>query len=349
MSRALDAVLDHGGVREPQVRRRAPLLLALATTLGLALSACGGDTSTSPNPARASSSGGSAGPTTSDGAAPAPATGSVDPELEAAASDLAASAQAAATAVPSTAAIAPRNGPVLGGDISWPQCPKGMGIPHKETLGLPLPGDEAEYVIIGLTNGPGFYANPCLQSQVDWAKGRQLLVAAYAVASFPDDATLATYGEMGPFDAGTRRGRLQNTGYQQARFNVASLQRTGLETPIVWIDVESVPFYDWSRSVSDNAAVVQGVARGYLDAGLSIGVYSTPYLWEGVVGDLSLGVPEWRAAGQSSMAEALSRCGEDWSIQGGQAVMGQWVEANKDRNATCPGAERELGRWFAQT
>ncbi len=117
---------------------------------------------------------------------------------------------------------------------------------------------------------------------------------------------------------------------------------------MVWIDVEPVPYYDWSSSVSDNAAVVQGVARGYLDAGLNIGVYSTPYLWEGVVGDLAFGVPEWRAAGQSSMAEALSRCGEDWSIQGGEGVMGQWVEANKDRNVTCPGAERELGRWFAR-
>jgi hypothetical protein len=279
----------------------------------------------------------------------ATATGTVAPELDAEAAELAAAAQAAASAAPPSAAIAPRKGPVLGSDISWPQCPKGMGIPHKRTLGLPLPGDDAEYVVIGLTNGPGFHVNPCLQSQVDWARGRHLLVAAYAVASYPDDATLATYGGEGPFDAETRLGRLQNAGYQQARFNVASLEKTGLQTPIVWIDVESVPFYDWSTSVSDNAAVVQGVARGYLDAGLGIGVYSTPYLWAGVVGDLALGVPEWRAAGQSSRAEALSRCGEDWEIQGGPSVLAQWVEANRDLNVTCPGAERELGRWFAQT
>ena len=29
-----------------------------------------------------------------------------------------------------------------------------------------MPVDEARYVIIGLTNGPGFYPNPCLASQV---------------------------------------------------------------------------------------------------------------------------------------------------------------------------------------
>jgi hypothetical protein len=338
-------------VREAGVRRRAPRLVLLTTLLTiplLFLAACGGGASTSSD---ASDSGAGSAPTeppSSD--APGPAeTASIDPEVAAAAAELAAAAQAAATAVPPAAAIPPRDVPVLGGDISWPQCPKGMGIPHKRTLGLPLPRDDAEYVIIGLTNGPGFHVNPCLQSQVDWARARNLLVAAYAVASYPDDATLAAYGAKGPFDADTRVGRLQNAGYQQARFNVASLERTGLQTPIVWIDVESVPYYDWSGSVSDNAAVVQGVARGYLDAGLSIGVYSTPYLWAGVVGDLALGVPEWRAAGQTSMAEALSRCGEDWSIQGGQAVLGQWVEGNRDRNVTCLGAELELGAWFAQT
>ena len=37
-----------------------------------------------------------------------------------------------------------------------------MGIEHKETSGQPMPTEEAEYVVIGLTNGPGFHANPCL-------------------------------------------------------------------------------------------------------------------------------------------------------------------------------------------
>ena len=48
--------------------------------------------------------------------------------------------------------------------------------------------------------------------------------------------------------------------------------------------------------------MIVGAARGYTDAGYPIGVYSTPLLWSGVVGELSLGVPEWRAAGQTSAA-----------------------------------------------
>ena len=230
--------------------------------------------------------------------------------------------------------------------MSWPQCPKGMGIPEKRSKGAPLPLDTAEYVILGLTNGPGFYPNPCLPDMVDYVRERGLLVAAYAVGSFPDQATVERYGELGPFDGSTRDGALANVGYQQARFNVTSMLRTGLETPIVWIDVEPVPDFEWSSDKQANAAVVRGLARGYRAAGYRIGVYSTPLLWEIVVGDLSLGVPEWRAAGLTSRAEAQSRCGEDWVIQGGRAVLAQWVAEGRDHDVTCPGTSDELRRWF---
>ncbi|MFW6775128.1 hypothetical protein ACOACO_12635 [Nocardioides sp. CPCC 205120] len=237
---------------------------------------------------------------------------------------------------------------VLGGDISWPQCPRGLGIPQKRTLGMPMPLPEAEYVVIGLTNGPGFHPNPCLAEQVAWVAERRLLAAAYAVASFPDAATVARHGTTGPFDGSTPDGALRNTGYQQARFNVASMRSAGLVSPVVWIDVEPVPDFEWSDDPDANAAVVEGVARGYTDAGLAIGVYSTPYLWEQVVGDLALGVPEWRAAGHTSREDALERCGEEWVIQGGPAVLGQWVADERDQNVTCPGVASELRRWFHQ-
>lgn len=235
---------------------------------------------------------------------------------------------------------------VLGGDISWPQCPPGLGIPQKRSLGMPMPLPEAEYVVVGLTNGPGFHPNPCLADQVAWVRDRGLLISAYAVASFPDDATLARHGGDGPFDAGTTTGRLENTGYQQALFNLASMEASGFVSPIVWIDVEPVPDFEWSGDEDANAAVVRGLARGYTDAGLQIGVYSTPYLWTQVVGDLELGIPEWRAAGHTSRDEALERCGPRWSIQGGTPVLAQWVADERDQNVTCPGVAGDLDRWF---
>jgi hypothetical protein len=29
-------------------------------------------------------------------------------------------------------------------------------------------------------------------------------------------------------------------------------------------------------------------------------------------------------------------------------VIGQWLEDNRDRNVTCPGASKQMFRWFAQ-
>ncbi len=232
--------------------------------------------------------------------------------------------------------VPPREGPVIGADISWPQCPPGLGIEHKETSGQPMPTDEAEYVVVGLTNGPGFHANPCLADQVAWVKERGLLIAAYSVISWPDEA------------AQTEHGGLRGAGYAQAQFNIASMKESGLESPLVWLDVEQVPFYEWSADTAANAEVVVGAAQGYLDAGYRVGVYSTPYIWESLVGDLSLRLPEWRAAGQTSQAEALDRCGRDWSIQGGEAVLGQWVQDGRDKNVTCPGIAEHLARWFAR-
>ena len=265
----------------------------------------------------------------------ATANGGLDPSLAAQAQSLAAAAQAQASGMGQP--LPPRAPGVVGGDVSWPQCPAGMGIPHKISTGAPMPADDAAYVVIGLTNGPGFHVNPCLADQVAWAKERKLLVAAYSVISWPDDATQQQYGG------------LREAGFAQAQFNIASMTGAGLDPPIVWLDIEHVPFYDWSTDTAANAQVVVGAAQGYLDAGFRVGVYSTPYIWESIVGDLSLRVPEWRAAGQTSQAEAVDRCGEDWSIQGGAAVLDPLPQDRRDKNITCPGTEADLGQWFARS
>jgi len=290
------------------------------------------DSSSSADPSPISPSGAA---TTATAPATATATGGLDPALASAAQSLAASVQAEASG--GGQPLPAREPGVVGGDVSWPQCPAGMGIPHKISTGAPMPAGSAAYVLIGLTNGPGFHPNPCLADQVAWARERHLLVAAYSVVSWPDDAAQQQYGG------------LREAGYAEAKFNLRSMKAAGLESPIIWLDIESVPFYDWSADPAANAEVVLGAAQGYVDAGYRVGVYSTPHLWESVVGDLSLGVPEWRAAGQTSQAEALARCGRDWLIQGGTGVLAQWVEDGRDVDVTCPGSETMLGDYFAQT
>ena len=63
----------------------------------------------------------------------------------------------------------------------------------------------------------------------------------------------------------------EELGRRQAQFNIASMKRAGLQTPIVWLDVESVPHFDWSSDKEANAAVVRGAAKGYTDAGYTVG------------------------------------------------------------------------------
>lgn len=227
--------------------------------------------------------------------------------------------------------------PLLGADAGWPQCRKGLGIPERPTQGQPMPLPQARYVILGLTNGPGFTRNPCLPWQVRWVRQRGMLLGAYAVVSYPSRAQLAKHRDAGPYAGGTRIGGLRNVGYQQSRANLTTMKRAKLKVPAVWLDVEPVTIWEWSPDRRANAAVVQGAARAYRDAGYKIGVYSTAHLWELIVGDFSLGVPEWRAAGETSRAEALNRCGKAHSIQGGPAVLSQWVALNRDQNVTCPG------------
>jgi hypothetical protein len=315
------------------IRLGAVVAAAVLVATGCATS----DPSPSAEPSATDPSGSatSATPSTPATAATATANGGVDPDLASAAQSLAASAQAEASGMGQP--LPPRDPGVIGGDVSWPQCPAGMGIPHKVSTAAPMPTDDAQYVVIGLTNGPGFHANPCLADQVGWAKQRRLLVAAYSVISWPDDAAQQQYGG------------LRKAGYAEATFNVASMRAAGLDSPIVWLDIEPVPFYDWSADTEANAQVVLGAAQGYADAGYRVGVYSTPHLWQSVVGDLSLGFPEWRAAGQTSPAEALSRCGSDWLIQGGVATLAQWVEGGRDVDVTCPGTETMLGDYFTQS
>lgn len=217
------------------------------------------------------------------------------------------------------------SGPDEGGDVSWPQCPRGMGIPQKQGKGAPMPLPSARFVLLGLTNGPGLTANPCLADQVAWAKAHHLMMAAYSVIS------------------------AQGSGAEQARFNLETMKTVGLDSPSVWVDVEPVPDFDWPNDTAANATVIRDAVRTYQRAGLEVGVYSTQSLWQRVVGDLRLGLPEWRAAGQTSRAEALARCGEDRSFQGGGAVLTQWVEAGRDRDVPCPGRAGELALWLRPT
>jgi hypothetical protein len=222
-------------------------------------------------------------------------------------------------------------------------------MPSRQTQGKPLPPPSATFVVIGLTNGPAFHPNPCLLEQVDFARAQHLWTAAYAVVTYPTRGQLRRYGDAGPYDGGTRLGRLRNTGVAQARRNVVEMHAVALRSPIVWMDVEPVSApAPWSHRVGANRAVLEGTLAAYRRAGLRVGVYSTPTMWRNIVGRVRYGLPEWRTAGLSTRSSALTMCRRH-RFQGGRAVVAQWYSAREDFDLICPGrpARPVLGEYFA--
>lgn len=217
-----------------------------------------------------------------------------------------------------------------GGDISWPNCPRTSGSGQA----MPMPTANAQFVVMGLTNGPAFTPNPCLASQVAWARARHLWTAAYAVVSYPTSAQVAAYG-----GSGTAWSRLYRTGVAEARFTIAGLRRAALRSPMVWVDVEHVGGHAWSRSTGANNALLSGVLAGYRVAGLRTGWYSYASAWQEVTGNRRSSLPTWVPSGGATRSGAQARCGRR-SFSGGPVWMGQWTASGRDGDITCPGVSR---------
>lgn len=223
-----------------------------------------------------------------------------------------------------------------GVDISWPECPRDVGIPHRMGQAKPLPSATTGFVVLGLTNGPGFHVNPCLDEELAFIRSHRLPVAVYAMTTYPTRADLVRWGKSGPFTYRTALGRLSNAGYQQALFNVATLRSRRIHVPFVWIDIESYCPWCWSRSTAANDAVVVGVIRGYRSAGYRVGFYSTRDMWGAILGrHAPRGFPEWRTAGATRWSRASWMCTHG-SFAGGPAVLGQWWTTTKDYDQVCP-------------
>ncbi len=237
--------------------------------------------------------------------------------------------------------------PRRGGDASWPNCPKGMGIPSRKTLGLPMPKANARFVILGLTNGPGFYPNPCIARQVKWAKKRGIYVGTYAMTTYPKRKQIKQYGGEGPWQPTSLRKRLRNTGYAQARFNLATMQRVGLDTPFMWVDVEPYPVAPWTSNRKRNKAVLDGVLRGYREAGMEVGFYTSPTPWRDIIGTARYGLPEWRTAGghpwsNTDISDGRRMCKVS-SVQGGPILVAQWWDTKRDYDVLCKRARTPAG------
>jgi hypothetical protein len=228
-----------------------------------------------------------------------------------------------------------------GADLSWPNCPKGMGVPGRRTQGLPLPRSDAQFFIIGLTNGRAFTRNPCLAQHVAVARERGVKAAAYTMLSYPNRAERRAHGDSGPFGTATYPDRIANVGYAQAAFALDTMAAAGFASPFVWIDVEPRVERPWSRTTANNQALIRGALQAAADRGLGTGIYTYARAWAQITGGMQLDVPLW-APGHSHartdaarFAQTAQSCARA-SFTGGPLVLTQWVWRNRDHNVACP-------------
>lgn len=209
-----------------------------------------------------------------------------------------------------------------------------------------MPTSDASFVVVGLTNGPGFHPNPCLADQVSWVASHQRLLAAYAMTTYPRHWEIARYGQNGPYDGTTGRGALRNTAYAEAGYNLASMNAAQMTVPMIWVDVEPYPVSPWSRSHNRNRAVVRSVVRAYADAGYRVGIYTYPNGWRNVVGTWTLPtLPTWSTIGQGRPAHARRACGRGPS--GGPDWVMQWWVHHRDKDLICPSGGPQGSTMFA--
>jgi len=197
--------------------------------------------------------------------------------------------------------------PVVGSDISFPQCNRS----------LPATG---AFGIVGVNNGRPYTANPCLAQEYRWALASGI-VEFYLNTANPGVALSDAYGY----------------GFDAARdaYATATKQVSAGPGHQWWLDVETAN--SWSPDKGANTAVIAGVIAFLRGRDVAVGIYSTRYQWGVITGGASIpSVPNWVPGAQSGAA-AQSFCSASRSFSGGPVVMTQYT-TQFDYDYLCPGA-----------
>jgi hypothetical protein len=196
--------------------------------------------------------------------------------------------------------------PVVGTDISWPQCGRSYPAP-------------SAFSILGVNDGRPYTANPCLAAEYRWARSS-------GVVEF----------YMNTANPGVAMGDAYNYGFGAARyaFTYATAHLGAGAGHLWWLDVETGN--TWSPDQGANTAVITGSVAFFRAHGVRVGIYSTKYQWGLLTGGASIAsVPNW-VPGARSAREAPSFCAAGRSFSGGPVVMAQYTTVF-DYDYLCPG------------
>lgn len=219
----------------------------------------------------------------------------------------------------------------FGWDISYPQC--GGSFP---------PGPMA-YSIIGINGGRAFKHNKCLGEQWQWARSQGaagVYVNVHAPRSQQELQAGAT-SDRQPNCNGAPGCVFYNFAVNGIRDSLAYARSQGVDAPFIWLDVEQLNY--WAPQQELNAIVIRGAIDAVREAGLDVGIYSTPYQYGKITGDEQAQVPVWSAGAPN--ADAVGNYCATRGFAGGPVALVQLLPGRYDPNFACPGAG-EMARYF---
>ena len=234
------------------------------------------------------------------------------------------------------ARAAPADGPLLGVDVSYPQC------------GGPLPTGQA-FAIVGVNGGTAATSNPCLATLLEWAEQStggtvhddvQLYVNTgnpSGAGAWPQSGT----NRYGDCDGSNSRACAYQYGWERALDDATARGISHPEQYMWWLDVEIANSWDHTDGGGTrNAAVLEGMTDYFTSIGSrGVGLYSTRAQWNQIIGNgvdstSSLnGLSNWRPGG-STLGDAQATCGVAPLTPGGVIELTQYT-TDLDYNHSC--------------
>jgi hypothetical protein len=177
-----------------------------------------------------------------------------------------------------------------------------------------LPGGDHQIGVVQVNGSSSGNPNPCLQEELSWAGGGLNLYTYLTYATSTTNEPLCN-GDVSC-----------NAGYQAGiyAYNLAFQAGAGSPNTPWWLDVETADA-NWSSNLSENAQFVQGAINALHETeGIAdVGIYASPGVWNGIVGDYTPDVPYWMAdylsspSGPGSCADIAT-----WQQKGAQLPSG---------------------------
>lgn len=255
---------------------------------------------------------------------------------------LVAQAPAVHAAKPTAPSGQPKNDVILvGNDVSYPQC--GGRLPVGQAFG-----------IVGVNGGLANTNNPCFLEQLAWAQKSTGITSQPAVSLYVNTANPGHAAKVWPQDnvvngqeVVSKYGVCDGSegaacayiyGWTRAHEDATIRNVPNPSSYQWWLDVETGNSWS-STDLQANAASLEGMTDYFKLIGATVGLYSTAYQWQTIVGNVtessSLYTLDSWLAGALTKRGAEANCKDAPLTSGGTVTLTQFVSRGLDYDVSC--------------